>query len=82
MTPYGRYKLKRKKPEVTRFKGLGEMPPKTLFDTTMNPEKRRLERMVVPDDAHLATEEIFAMLMGKDPSSRASMLMDIANELP
>jgi DNA gyrase subunit B/topoisomerase-4 subunit B len=68
-------KLKRKKPEVTRFKGLGEMPPKVLFETTMDPNRRVLLRVEVPDDAYLATEEMLAQLMGDDPSARAEFVM-------
>lgn len=70
-------KYSSKKPEVTRFKGLGEMPPKTLFDTTMDPEKRRLLQVTIPEDAYLATEEVFTDLMGKNPTTRTHMVMDM-----
>lgn len=73
-------KLKRKNPEVTRFKGLGEMPSKVLYETTMNPESRRLEKMFIPDNAYLETEATLATLMGKDASARAAILMDLAND--
>ena len=43
----------KKKVEVSRFKGLGEMPAKLLKETTMNPESRLLLRVVIPDDVEL-----------------------------
>jgi DNA gyrase subunit B/topoisomerase-4 subunit B len=74
-------KHKRQKPEVTRFKGLGEMPPKTLFETTMNPETRRLQRVVIPEDAFLATEEVFTDLMGKNPATRTHLVMEMSDNV-
>jgi DNA gyrase subunit B/topoisomerase-4 subunit B len=68
-------KLAKRSPEVTRFKGLGEMPPKVLFSTTMDPKSRTLLRVDIPDDAYLATEEMMCQLMGKDSKARYEMIM-------
>src|SRR3712207_7380531 len=38
------------KPEITRFKGLGEMMPKVLWETTLNPKTRRLLRVEIAED--------------------------------
>ena len=46
------------KPEITRFKGLGEMMPKTLWETTLNPKTRRLLRVEVADQ--LETDRVMA----------------------
>lgn len=58
------------KAEIARFKGLGEMMPKTLYQTTLNPKKRRLLQVTIPDGKHMETESIIAGLMGKDASNR------------
>ena len=58
--------------------GLGEMMPKTLFDTTLNPRKRRLLRVTIPSDEQLQTEKTVAGLMGKDAGVRFSFIMDRA----
>ncbi|MBM3751804.1 MAG: type IIA DNA topoisomerase subunit B [Acidimicrobiia bacterium] len=63
----------RGKPEITRFKGLGEMMPKVLWETTMNPRTRRLLRVTIDDQ--LATDRIINELMGKDPSARFRFIM-------
>ena len=56
--------------EVQRFKGLGEMMPATLNETTLDPSKRRLLRVEIPDDARVATELAISDLMGKDAAPR------------
>ncbi|HUI44919.1 MAG TPA: DNA topoisomerase IV subunit B [Nitrospirota bacterium] len=61
-------KLNGKKFEVGRFKGLGEMNPETLKETTMNPKTRSLMKVQVVD--HQATGDVFERLMGKDPKAR------------
>jgi DNA gyrase subunit B/topoisomerase-4 subunit B len=66
---------KNAKPNITRFKGLGEMPAKLLFDTTLDPMKRRLLRVVVPDDDRPYTESTVTELMGKEPEARFKFIM-------
>ena len=65
-------------PEITRFKGLGEMMPKVLWETTMNPRTRRLLRVEILD--HIVTDRVINELMGKDPSARFRFIMDRAEE--
>jgi DNA gyrase subunit B/topoisomerase-4 subunit B len=67
-----------KKAEITRFKGLGEMPAKTLWQTTLNPKNRRLLRVSIADA--LATDRVISELMGKDASARYTFIMDRAEE--
>jgi DNA gyrase subunit B/topoisomerase-4 subunit B len=66
------------KPDITRFKGLGEMMPKVLWETTLNPRTRRLLRVAIADA--LETDRIVGELMGKDPSARFRFIMDRADE--
>jgi DNA gyrase subunit B len=68
----------RSKPEITRFKGLGEMMPKVLWETTMNPRTRRLLRVEINDQ--IVTDRVINELMGKDPSARFRFIMDRAEE--
>ena len=65
-------------PEITRFKGLGEMMPKVLWETTMNPRTRRLLKVEIADQ--IMTDRIINELMGKDPSARFRFIMDRAEE--
>ncbi len=71
----------RAQPEITRFKGLGEMPPKTLFDTTLDPRKRRLLRVEIPDGERVSTEQMIADLMGKDAAPRFREIMERAGDI-
>ena len=68
----------RANPEITRFKGLGEMMPKVLWETTLNPRTRRLLRVDVAD--HIVTDRVINELMGKDPSARFRFIMERAEE--
>jgi DNA gyrase subunit B len=68
----------RSSPEITRFKGLGEMMPKVLWETTLNPRTRRLLRVEVADQ--LVTDRVINELMGKDASARFRFIMERAEE--
>jgi len=65
-------------PEITRFKGLGEMMPKVLWETTLNPQTRRLLRVEVSDQ--IMTDRIINDLMGKDASARFRFIMERAED--
>ena len=66
---------------ISRFKGLGEMNPEQLKDTTMNPDTRRLSRVQVRPGAMQTTRDMFIMLMGKgEASSRRSWMEVKGNE--
>jgi DNA gyrase subunit B len=68
----------RSTPEITRFKGLGEMMPKVLWETTLNPRTRRLLRVEVTDQ--IVTDRVMNELMGKDASARFRFIMERADE--
>jgi DNA gyrase/topoisomerase IV subunit B len=68
----------RSKPEITRFKGLGEMMPKVLWETTLDPESRRLLKVEIDD--HLETDRVISDLMGRDASARFHFIMDRAED--
>ena len=65
-------------PEITRFKGLGEMMPKVLWETTLNPRTRRLLRVEITDQ--IMTDRVINELMGKDASARFRFIMERAEE--
>jgi DNA gyrase/topoisomerase IV subunit B len=64
------------KPEMTRFKGLGEMPPQTLAETTLDRRHRTLLKVSI--ESELETDKIFVTLMGKEASLRYQFIMDSA----
>ncbi len=68
----------RANPEITRFKGLGEMMPKILWETTLNPKTRRLLRVDISDQ--IVTDKVINELMGKDPSARFRFIMERAED--
>ena len=66
------------KPEVGRFKGLGEMLPEQLKQTTLDPKRRRALRVLV--DSELHTDQVLNDLMGKDPGARFRFIMEKSKE--
>ena len=67
------------KPDITRFKGLGEMMPKVLAETTLDVKKRTLLRVDI--DSIIEADKTFTALLGKDPASRYSFIMESANQV-
>jgi topoisomerase-4 subunit B len=72
----------RGKVEISRFKGLGEMPPQQLRETTMAHKKRTLLRVCLPDaaepDARGQTKDLVNRLMGKKPELRFQFIQEHA----
>jgi topoisomerase-4 subunit B len=69
--------FKGKKPEIGRFKGLGEMMPAQLKETTMNYRTRTLARVTVPKSGK-TIEQLVETLMGKKPELRFKYIQDNA----
>ena len=68
----------RGKVDVSRFKGLGEMLPSQLKETTMDPKKRHLLRVTLEDAARTATAKTIEQLMGNKPEERFNFISERA----
>ncbi len=66
------------KVETSRFKGLGEMPPSALKETTMDPKRRTLLKVVAAGDDRLRTDEVVESLMGRRPELRFQFIQERA----
>ncbi len=69
----------RKNEGVMRFKGLGEMPAKELWDTTMDPDRRILLQVTLDDAAQ--ADELFTVLMGEDVEARRGFILRNAKDV-
>jgi topoisomerase-4 subunit B len=67
--------------EVSRFKGLGEMPPASLKETTMDPRRRILLKVVLPPEERARTAELMEALMGRRPELRFKFIQENAAKL-
>jgi DNA gyrase/topoisomerase IV subunit B len=65
--------------QITRFKGLGEMNPATLWETTLNPKTRNMLRVTVEDEE--SVRGMFESLLGKDSQERYRLIQENAERL-
>ena len=75
--------FKGRKVEVSRFKGLGEMNPQQLKETTMDPKTRGMLRITLPQDyeERSAVRDLVDRLMGRNPEHRFHFIQSRAAEL-
>jgi len=69
------------KVEVSRFKGLGEMPPAALKETTMDPAKRTLLKVTTPSEERAQTNDLVESLMGRRPELRFQFIQEHARDV-
>jgi topoisomerase-4 subunit B len=70
--------FKNKKPEIGRFKGLGEMMPQQLKETTMDPKRRTLLRVELVEEEAAITADSVERLMGNKPEGRFAFIQENA----
>lgn len=68
-----------KKALITRFKGLGEMNPDTLWETTLNPKTRKLLRIKIENEAE--AQAMFESLLGKEAADRYRLIQENAHRI-
>ena len=69
------------KVEISRFKGLGEMPPAVLKETTMDPARRTLLRIMAAPETRAETSTLVDSLMGKRPELRYQFIQENASKV-
>ena len=69
----------KRKVTLQRYKGLGEMNPQQLWDTTMDPDQRTLIQVMIED--HVEADNVFSMLMGSDVPPRRKFIQSHAREV-
>ena len=67
--------------EVSRFKGLGEMPPSQLRETTMDPTRRTLLKILAAPEERARTSELVESLMGRKPELRFQFIQEHARSV-
>ncbi len=67
--------------DVSRFKGLGEMPPAALKETTMDPARRTLLKVVAVPEERARTNEVVESLMGRRPELRFQFIQEHARNV-